>query len=463
MSNTMLHDLIPRPLRVVATGERLPVEALRTIHVPFELRRHGDELIRSFHYFGKVLRQVDPEAADITLGLDGTLAAEGWKIGIGSAAIQLCGGSQAGVCYAVTAMKQLLALGYARGSETAALDGGTIEDKPRFAWRGLMLDSVRHFQSKAMIKDVIRLIADWRLNVFHWHLTDAQGLRLPFTRVPASGEPCYTRADLAEIAAFATEHHVRIVPELDMPGHSNALLRHFPHYACDSAHPGAEFCLGNPEARAFLKTLLAEMMDFFPDSPIIHLGGDEADMTSWSNCPKCRTALQHAGLSQMRELENQFMNEMTRSVIAGGRRPMVWCTEAVHPADTLVQAWQSILEIHRTHPHGNQMVNSVHYSCYFDYPADSTEPRSAWMPELSEESVYQSFEPFAETLDRLCGTEACLWTEIVPEWRVLPKLAARLAAFAETAWIQPEDKDWHDFQRRKKQLEAVGYGNLPQM
>ena len=456
--SNILNDLIPRPAQIEPAGDKLSLDDLNLILIPAELRQHGAALIKAFQYFGKHLQIAGGEDSDIALNLDRTLAAEGWEIEIGRKKIRIRGGSPAGLFYAVSAMGQILALVFARGSENVFFDCGTIRDNPRCEWRGLMLDSVRHFQSKEKIKEVIRLIADWRLNVFHWHLSDSQGLRIPSALVSAPDCNCYTREDLKEIADFAAEHFVRIVPELDMPGHSAWILRRFPQYACDPARPGAEFCLGNPEAKEFLKSLLAEVMEFFPDSPIIHLGGDEADTSNWDSCPNCRAALKNAGLSRIRELENQFANEMTRYVISCGRRPMVWCTDSIHPADTIVQAWQSVNEIHRTYPHGNQIVNSVHYCCYFDYPANSADPRKSWMPTLTEETVYQSIEPFPpKTPGILLGAEACLWTEIVPEWRVTSKIESRLAAFAENAWCCYEDKDWNDFQRRKMRLEAAGH------
>ena len=461
--DNILNGIIPRPVRITVNNDKLVVNALNSIHAQSGLQRYGDELIQAFQYFGKSLKPTDSEGADIKFSLDSTLAAEGWGIVISPEAIRICGGSPAGLFYALSAMYQLLVLGFARGPASASFDCGTIEDHPRFEWRGLMLDSVRHFQSKEKIKEVIQLIAAWRLNVFHWHLSDGQGVRLPFALLPPQDESngrYYSKEDLKEIAAFAAARFVRIVPELDMPGHSTAFLKQFPHYACDPDHPGDELCLGNPEARTFLKAMLDEMMDIFPDSPIIHLGGDEANTSAWEHCPKCQDALRRAGLSRMRELENQFMNEMTRHIIACGRRPMVWCTDSVHPTDTIVQAWQNITEIINTCPHGNSIVNSVHYCCYLDYPANSEDFRALWMPELSEGTVYQSFEPptwMPELRDRILGTEACLWTETVPEWRVLPKLSSRLMAFAENAWSQLERKDWHDFQRRKMQLEAAGY------
>lgn len=462
--NNILYGIIPRPVKVTIGSGKLNATFLNSIHIQSDLKRHGNELVKAFLYFGNKLLPTNSEDADINISLDLKLPREGWRIEITPDSLRLYGGSHAGLFYATSAMTQLLTLGFARGPASASLDCGTIEDYPRFEWRGLMLDSVRHFQSKEKIKEVIQLIASWRLNVFHWHLSDGQGLRLPSDLVPEPEEPNsgqYSKEDLKEIVAFAAKHFVSIVPELDMPGHSDGILNRFPEYACNPATPGAEFCLGNPEAKKFLKSLLDEMMEIFPDSPIIHLGGDEANTGNWESCPKCREALKKAELTNMRELENQFMNEMSRYIIACGRRPMVWCTESNHPKDTIVQAWQSVNEIVSTYPHGNPMVHSVHYCCYFDYPSNSSDFREIWMPELSEKSVYQSFEaPSAEINAQILGTEACLWTETVPEWRVLSKINSRLTAFAENAWSQFEHKEWHDFQRRKLQLEAAGYGEF---
>ncbi len=457
--NTILNGLVPCPARIVQDDGRLPVEALKSVYVPDSLRRWGLQVLNAFKYFGKELHVQTDGKADIVIGLDPTLDHESWRIDICTKGIQILGGNDAGLFYANSAFEQLLALAFSRGLKQAVFDCGKIEDKPHFGWRGFMLDSARHFQSKEKIKEVIRLIAQARLNVFHWHLVDIQGWRIPSAIVQGWGDMdagLYSMEDIREIIAFAAEHFVRIVPELDMPGHSGGLLRRFPQYACDSQNPGNEFCLGNPEGRKFLKALLSELIELFPTSPVIHIGGDEAATESWNKCPKCRHAMEAAGLNQIRELENQFMNEMTRYVVSIGRQPMVWCTGAIHPADTIVHTWQSVNEILHTHTLGNPMVNSVHYSCYFDYPANSEEPRCNWMPELNEENVYNMFDVNHES-SHVLGNEACLWTEMVPEWRVISKIAPRLMAFAERAWIRPDRKDWHDFQRRKTQLDAVGY------
>ena len=461
--DNILNGLIPRPVRVMPNNNKLGANSLNSICFQSGLQRYGDELIKAFQYFGKSLKFIDSKNADINIYLDLTLPTEGWNIEISPAGINICGGSNAGLFYANSAMTQLLTLGFARGPASASFDCGTIEDYPRYEWRGLMLDSVRHFQSKETIKKVIQMMAAWRLNIFHWHLSDQQGLRLPSALMPEPDEPNagqYSKEDLKEISAFAADHFVQIVPELDIPGHSNGFLTRFPQYACNPDKPGAEFCLGNPQGRKFVKSLLDEMMEIFPDSSIIHIGGDEASTTNWENCPKCREALERAGLSGMRELENQFMNEMSRYIIKCGRRPMVWCNDSVNPSDTIVQAWQSVLEIFKTYSHGNPIVNSVHHCFYFDYPSNSEDFCSHWMPELTEECVYHSQGTSAEINNQILGTEACLWTEIVPEWRVLPKIYSRLQALAENAWSLVERKNWYDFQRRKMQLNAAGYEDL---
>ena len=164
----------------------------------------------------------------------------------------------------------------------------------------------------------------------------------------------------------------------------------------------------------------------------------------------------------MRELENRFMIEMTRFPVERGRTPMLWgtCSGQTYPPDTIIQSWLDIREPLRVAPNGNKVVYSVHSSLYFDYPANPSEPFETWMFELSEKGVYMT-DPCIiweeKVRDAILGTEACLWTEMVPEWRVMRKILPRLGAYAECAWSLPEKKLWHDYLRRKELLEAAGY------
>ena len=466
---SMLKTLVPCPVKTNVLTGRLPLKSIVAVSSPMGWERFADELIALFRDFGITLRKdidgVSP-AGVMRVQRDHSLSAEAWNLMITPGSIQIKGGDNAGMFYAIAAMRQLAFLASATGVADAAFDCGEIEDAPRFPWRGFMLDSARHFQPKETIIETLHRMACYRLNVFHWHVTENQGWRLPCAAAPRlpGGEPVaghYSLEDIRDINLYAKKHFIRIVPEIDIPGHSGRLVRSCPHLACDPSRPRYELCLGKPEVKAFLKQILAETADLFPDSPILHLGGDEASTADWDQCPDCQRALKAAGLSDIRKLENQFMIDMSRFVVDElGRRVMVWHTESIMPPDTIIQAWVTERDIGTTLPRGNPIVNSACYRFYFDNPYNINDPYPDGEAILSEENVYMA-EPCSiwqkEARDQVLGAEACLWTGSVPSWRVAPKIRSRLAAFSETAWSLPEHKQWQDFQRRQACLQAAGY------
>lgn len=460
--------LIPAPVSVVKQEGAVTLANLKTLHADPEFTGIAEEFVRLAAVFGiRLAVSPDPDA-DLVLRRNDTLETDEWSIRVDPSAVLAESAGRTGMSYAFSAFAQMLFAAEIRGPASAVLPCGTVTDKPRFAWRGFMLDSARHFQTPATVKAVIRLMAHFRLNTFHWHLTDNQGWRIASDAVPPEANAAtltagqYTKDELRGVAEFAARHGVRIVPEIDIPGHSRGLLKACPQYACDDAAPGGEFCLGNPETIPFLKKVFAELLDIFPDSPVIHMGGDEADTAHWEKCPRCLAAMKAAGCGTMRGLENRFMTEMTRFLIERGRTPMLWgtCSGQTYPPDTIIQSWLDIREPLRVAPNGNKVVYSVHNSLYFDYPENLSEPFETWMFELSEKGVYMT-DPHIiweeKVKDAIIGTEACLWTERVPEWRVMRKILPRLGAYAECAWSLPGKKLWHDFLRRKELLEAAGY------
>ena len=248
-----------------------------------------------------------------------------------------------------------------------------------------------------------------------------------------------------------------------MPGHSFNLLQQYPQYRCANGTGWiSEYCLGNENAKKFLQEILREVMELFPASTYIHIGGDEANSANWEKCPDCRNALQKSNCRDFRELENKFMVEMAEFIQQNNRKPLVYSTNGsqVFPADITVQAALDIREPLKHIPHGNKIIYSMHTSLYFDYPANLSEPWETWMFEVSERAVYMC-DPYIiwpeKVKDFIIGTEACLWTETIPEWRVLAKTMPRIFAFSEAAWSLPEVKDYHNFAARKEMLEAAGY------
>ena len=464
MKNSILNCIVPAPVSVEPAADgKFALKELRGIRAEAGLERFRFEAQKMLEHFGIAA----PETAEgLLLSLDSALGTESWRLTVGKNAIRIQGGDEAGVFYALQALTQLVAAASIRGPAEAMIECGTITDSPRFAWRGFMLDSARHFQSVKTVRQVIRLMSACRLNVLHLHLTDNQGWRIgtgsvsPAASLDRLTSGSYSRENLREIAAFAKRHFISIVPEIDVPGHSRGLLQAYPELACDPTDPGSELCIGRAETLPFLKKLYAELMEIFPDSRYIHFGGDEAATAHWEKCPRCRAAMENGGFRDLRELENHFMRELTHFAVENGRTPIVWGTGTPFPADTVVQSWLDIREPGRHIAAGCKSIMSVHTSYYFDYPAEPSEPAETWMFGLPAESVYLA-DPYViwenDWKDGLLGPEACLWTEYVPEWRIVQKILPRLSAYAETAWSRPDRKDWHEFQRRIGTLRAAGY------
>ncbi len=463
-----LNAFIPLPQKVSYTGEFFKAEQLKSFYVAPEFAFYAPavkELLEGFDF--AVDSTAAPDQAQLKLCF-AECAPESFTLSVTPEAITLTAGCRAGALYAVNACRQMLFCALIKGAENAVLDCGYVEDAPRFAMRSMLLDSSRHFQSVKVIKQYLKLMAEFRLNTFHWHLVDSQGWRLQL-KSTAGLENCYTNTpgfytteDIREITALADSLAIEIIPEIDVPGHSRGTLKFFPQYACVHAEHPTEFCLGNPEGEEFIKNIFAEVMELFPSSKYIHIGGDEADTANWDKCPRCREAMQKENCDNMRELENKFMNRIADFILQNNRKPIIWgtCSGQTYSKEVTIQSWLDIREPLKAAANGNPVIYSVHTSLYFDYPANLSEPWETWMFELSERGVYMC-DPYIIWPDKVkdvtLGTEACLWTETVPQWRVIQKLLPRLYAYSECAWSKVENKDYSNFVQRKELLEAAGY------
>lgn len=466
-----LNAVIPVPAFCTPSRGVLLPSALRNCCAAPEAKDFIQHICRTFNFFGFCIDEGVSSPA-VSLRFDADCGKEGFRLSISTDGIVLVAGGNNGFRYGISALTQMLFAACSRGADVAELECGEIADQPRFAYRSFMLDSARHFQSADTIRQLLFLLSALRINVFHWHLVDSQGWRLPLKCLPqlpkATQEAgCYTKEELRSIAKLAQSLGIEIVPEIDVPGHSGGILKSFPQYACNPEQPGKEYCIGNPDSLAFIKAILSEVMEIFPDSRTIHLGGDEADTAAWEACPRCRKAMTDKGLNNPRELEHAFMLDLVNFVRSKGKRAMVWgiCSDLAYPADTVIQAWLDIREPLRVATHGNPVVFSVHTSLYFDYPARASEPQESWMFALPVEGVYMT-DPWIIWKDKLektiLGTEACLWTEQIPEWRVFPKIMPRIGAYAEVAWSEPSRKNYYDFVRRSDLLESAGYFDFVQ-
>ena len=419
-----------------------------------------------------------------TQGADATLGAEGYTLEVTADAIVLRAPQAAGLFYGGQTLRQLLPLDGAR-----AVPCVRLRDVPRYAWRGYMLDSARHFQRPAFLCAMLDEMAALKLNVFHWHLVDGTAWRLAVTPYPSLLQPVlsgegytqaeghYTAADVRAVVAHAQARHITIMPEIEIPGHANQAVAAVPGLICQGPDgrplaPGTagEFCLGAPESLAFFRDVLADVLALFPNSPYIHTGGDEAADGNWRKCPRCTAKMRELGTDNPRVLQKWFMAQVAAQVHAAGRTSVAWADhlDLGVPPGQIVHGWHAGESQHAVR-HGLRTIHSTHDFTYLDYPQDASEPKFRWMPPLSLKGVY-AFDPDSagatpEQRRLVLGTEGHLWTELVAEARVNEKTFPRLLALAEVAWTPQAQREYGDFHRRVgaylPRLAARGVGCFP--
>ena len=420
---------------------------------------------------------VPPGSLVVALNDDSPPCDEGYELHIGDH-VTLSGSTCAGLYRGLQSLRQL---GNHAIHDSAAsaltLPRGRVVDHPRFRWRGQLLDCVRTFQTLDQIKRVIDILAYFKLNVLHLHLSDDQGWRVEIARYPRltevgayRGEGAqrtggfYGQAELRELVRYAAERHIRIVPEIDLPGHATAAIASYPELSCTGTpiKTTAEFgilknvlCLGNDSTFEFLENILDELADIF-DAPYIHLGGDEAPTDSWTTCGRCQARIAQEGLPNERALQGFLLRRLAPWAERRGRRLIAWdeVTETDPPRQVIVQAWRNYEAIAAAAQLGHDVIASPHAFVYFDYPetAAGMHGKPDWMRVNSISNVY-SFEPEPQNLPadirtRILGAEAALWTEYVPAKQTEAYLLPRLCAFAEALWSPREARDESDFLRR---------------
>ncbi len=471
MRYNTLECILPLPQKRIHGHGKLFCSNIARINGSSKAKAAVDILQKTFQMLEHPLNS--REGAGINF-IEQAMKEDAYRINISENGIEIISGSPRGFFYAAAALNQMLLCAVREGFAGSFLDTGSVEDFPRFAWRGFMLDSARHYQSADFIKSFLYMLALHRINVFHWHLSDNQSWRIDLQCLPGlagSGtlnDGVYTREDIKSITALAAQLGIAIVPEIDVPGHSEMLLKKFPQYRCDPhAEHCREFCLGNPASSELIKKIFDELLELFPDSKFIHIGGDEAAVEHWQQCPRCQQAMREKNLTDLRALENDFMQQIANHIVRHNRTPILWGGGApsslTYDSSAVIQAWLDIREPIKLSANGNNIIYSVHNSLYFDYPANQHEPQKNWMFELSERGVYLT-DPYMvwqeKVEDHLLGLEACLWTETIPQWRVFSKLLSRLNAYSEAAWSNQVERNFDDFLRRENYLAAAGYSDL---
>ncbi|MDY0325413.1 MAG: beta-N-acetylhexosaminidase [Candidatus Cloacimonadaceae bacterium] len=389
--------------------------------------------------------------------------------------ITLSAKSRDGFRYALATLKQLIHL--AISEQDGKLNCGRIIDYPAHDYRGLHLDESRHFFGVTTVKSYLDYMADLKLNYLHWHLSDDQGWRLESKRFPLLAEIAawrteedgsryggfYTQKEVREVIAYAAELGITIVPELDFPGHSLALLTAYPSLGCEphkyrSANSWGVFeyilCVGKDATLAFLKELLKEYCELFP-GPYFHIGGDEVPKTVWQRCPDCQARLKDLGLKDYEELQGWFTNQLAEILREFGKEAIAWDEVLDGSVDSslIAMLWRgdAIDASKLAAANGNRYILCPNKICYLDW---RDKPDASGAHGVSTlENVY-GLSPERYARPELClGVQANLWTEYVYTPQDLyGRLHPRAVALAERAWNPTQD--FAAFESRLKALEA---------
>ena len=405
--------------------------------------------------------------------------------------------SGAGLFYGV---QTLLQMAQPAMGDTWSVQATTIQDSPRFEYRGLMLDVSRHFRSKEFVKKQIDALAYYKLNRLHLHLTDAAGWRIEIKKYPlltefAAWRPeanwkkwwneggrkyCrfdapgasggyYTQDDIRELVNYARERHVTIIPEIEMPAHSEEVLTAYPELSCSGEpYKDADFCVGNEKTFTFLEDVLTEVMELFP-SQYIHVGGDEAGKVAWKTCPKCQKRMQDEHLANVDELQSYLIHRIEVFLNAHGRKLLGWdeILEGGLAPNATVMSWRGTEGGMKAVASGHKAIMTPGEFCYFDSYQDAPDSQPEAIGGYLPLAKVYSFNPVPDTLDAdkvplVYGVQANLFTEYVPtpehaEMMIYP----RILALAEVAWSDPSVKAYDDFHARAlkavEELKVKGY------
>lgn len=441
---------------------------------------------------------INGQLAPITLNVDDKMAPDAYKLEVNASGvnpISITGGSPMGVFYGIQSLNQILIVNKSKG--ITRIPHLILEDAPATQWRGVMLDTARHFHSKEFIKKFIDLMALHKLNRLHWHMVDSEGWRLEIKKYPKlvevtqpypasypSEDPIdrsrpaqymyghfhgggyYTQEDVKEIVKYAKDRHIEIMPEIEFPGHSMAALTAYPEFGTTGKVPSVKSNISvdlygpNEKALGFLKDVLDETMELFPFE-FIHFGGDEAPKHQWKASAEAQAKIKELGLKNEDELQAWMFNELTKHIAKKGRRPVGW-EEIMHGSnmDTLTKSavimpWLSHANAVKSANAGYGVLHSQFGSFYLDsYQTNSpAENWTLYRGPLTLERIY-TYELFPKELTEegrknIFGAQCQLWNELMPksehiEYQAFP----RLAALSELTWTPAERKDYEDFYKR---------------
>lgn len=477
--------LIPQVDHLEREKGTLPVRQLKHLYLPVAWRDAGIAFANDVEELAGLSLTVVASDSSAVPPLSGTAIRivkaelekpEAYALKIRKQDVLIEASDRAGMHRAFATLLQLLLHACTAPAGNGELPRLAIQDNPRFAYRGVMIDCSRHFWTIGQLKKEIRQLAFFKFNTLHLHLTDNQGWRLYLDRYPelAAKGSCYRdfpklsgyyyrKDELKELVRYAAVYGVEIVPEVDLPGHCQALLAAMPELSCNGGtfevypeEQGGEgrkrggenmLCIGNPAVYRFVEDLVEKLAEIFP-SRYIHLGGDEVSTHIWEKCPRCRSLYRQQGMASWHTLQDYFTRQASGIVRSAGKTMVGWDEindrDAAMPGD-VVMVWQrdGREQLEKALGRGLPVFLSPKDPCYFDfgYSRNSTRRVYEWEP------VPDGMTEGKEALVR--GGQANLWTEFVTTVEELDRmLYPRACALAEALWSRPERKEWKEFRKR---------------
>ncbi len=479
----MRFSVIPEPLKI-SVGDKKAFTLTRLCNI--ESAEGCQKAVKSLKKFlsdAFSLEVFSGGKERIVLKIDSSMKkAESYTLTVKENLTEIIGSDEAGVFYGVQSLRQLLFQG------DLTLPEVYIEDSPRFSYRGFMLDCGRYFFTKEAVFVFLEMMALHKLNTFHWHLSEDQGFRaqimskLLLTEVGSyrshtnfnkrKHEGYYTVEDMREIVEYAHNLCIKVIPEIDTPGHTVAMLAAYPELSCFdrdltvATHWGVKhdvLCIGKESTFDFIKEIVDELLETFTDG-YFHLGGDEVPTTRWEICPHCQKRMMDEGIKDVGGLHTYYLERMARYVKGKGAEPVMWndsIKDYMVSRDVIWQLWNGDMKVEDVISEingGRPFIMSNLDAFYLDLPYG----------QVSLKKTYE-FEPLYEGVRKenqhlVKGVEACLWTEFVPTMQKAGYCTfPRLGAFSETAWSSKENKNYESFlQKMPAYYEMLkGYGMEP--
>lgn len=480
------HNIIPKPVSVKGGDEFFTPRQGIGIAFPKELESDTlivNEVFRLLKNKLGITPVVDPSYPEKSIAIRFHLSGgkdivrnESYKIVINNKGINVFSSSINGLFYGLQTLKQLPEQGRFRHC--------IVKDYPRFSYRGVHLDVSRHFFSVEEIYRLLDKMSFYKLNRFHWHLTDAGGWRIHLetypwltkksafrtesdwdkwrsqklkfssAETPGSYGGYYTKEDIKKVIDYASKRSIEIIPEIEMPGHSEEVFAVYPSLKCSEKEATGDFCIGNPMTFDFLKSVLTEVMAIFP-SKYIHIGGDEANKRAWEKCPKCNALMQKENLKNVDELQSYFIKEIEKFLHQHGRKLIGWdeILQGNPDSEATVMAWRGDKEGIKAIDAGHDVIMTPVDYCYFDFYQSNPKYEPKAIGGYTPVKKVYSYNPIPDKITdghhHILGAQANVWTEYIPnmdhlEYMIFP----RLLALSEVVWSPQAIRDWDDFKPR---------------